>query len=49
MEREITFHGMDGKRKAGERYDFKWSEPNGSSFWMNEEGKILEEDKDRNV
>ena len=33
------------KREAGEGYNFTYGEPNGSSFWMDEEGKIYEEDR----
>lgn len=49
VEREITFMEWMAKRKAGEGYHFTYGEPNGSSFWMDEEGKIYEEDKDGNV
>ena len=49
MDREITFMEWMAKRKAGEGYNFTYSGPNGSSFWMDEEGKIYEEDKDGNV
>lgn len=49
VEREITFMEWMAKRKAGEGSDFQYREPNGSSFWMDEEGKIYEEDKDGNV
>ena len=49
VEREITFMEWMAKRKAGEGYNFTYGDPTGSSFWMDEEGKIYEEDKDGNI